>query len=92
MAVSDHKKDPDAVLDYTFDWSDWLTPIGDTIQSVMFLVDPSLTVVNSTHDATKAVVFVSGGVVATLAATSDLKTHTGVVTYNGIQTNLVRTP
>lgn len=26
-------KDPDANLDYTFDWSEWLAPIDDTILS-----------------------------------------------------------
>ena len=30
MSVATFKKDPDATLDYTLDWSQWL-PTGDTI-------------------------------------------------------------
>lgn len=32
-------KDPSAVLDYTFDWTDWLTDITDTIATATCSVD-----------------------------------------------------
>lgn len=58
-------KDPDAVLDYPFDWSDYLAPIADTIVSAVFVVDGTpggLVVVSSSNDATSATAIVSGGV------------------------------
>ncbi len=36
--------------------------------------------------------FVSGGVVSTLSDTSTIKTYVGIATYNGMLTNLVRSP
>lgn len=33
-------KDPDAILDYIFDWEDWLQ--GDTISSSTFTISPSV--------------------------------------------------
>ncbi|WP_398493375.1 hypothetical protein [Variovorax sp.] len=57
------EKDPNAVLDYAFDWAAWLTLNGgDTIASVEFVVDPSLTVVDFGFDGTTATVWLSGGV------------------------------
>lgn len=55
------KKDPDAVLDYTFDWGPWLAPIVDTIVAVTWLPDAGLTVGSSSFTATTATAFVSGG-------------------------------
>lgn len=31
------KKDPDATLDYPFDFTDWLTDIGDTISAALVI-------------------------------------------------------
>lgn len=64
MATS-YKKDPNATLDYTFDWGPWLTPLGDTISTVEWLPDAGLTVVSSTHSTTTATAVVSGGTVDT---------------------------
>ncbi len=55
-------KDPDATLDYEFDWSDWLTPLADTIASVEFVLSDGLTSVSESHTTTTATIFVSGGV------------------------------
>jgi len=63
--VTTFKKDPDAVLDYTFDWSLYLTPLSDSISTVSFIADSPLTTSNPTHTATTATCFVSGGVVGT---------------------------
>lgn len=59
MAV--FKKDPNATLDYTFDWGPYLTPIADTIATATFLPDTGLIVTNPSHTNTTAVCFVSGG-------------------------------
>jgi hypothetical protein len=56
-------KDPNAILDYTFDWTPYLTDLGDTIASVAWVLDASLAKVNETHDTMHAVVWVSGGTV-----------------------------
>lgn len=63
MAI--RKKDPNAVLDYTFDWGPWLLPLGDTISTVAFTTDPGLTVDSSSHTTTTATAIVSGGVADT---------------------------
>jgi len=55
-------KDPDATLDYVFDWDDWLTPLVDTIASVEFVLSDGLTSVAESSTATTATIFVSGGV------------------------------
>lgn len=65
--AADFIKDPDAVLDYIFDWSDWL-PNGDTIISSEFVISPGLTIgpgPNGGPDqyftTTNATVWLSGG-------------------------------
>lgn len=55
------KKDPNAVLDYEFDWSAWLLPISDTISTVAWVVTSGLTVESSSNTTTSATAFVSGG-------------------------------
>lgn len=57
------KKDPNAVLDYTVDWTDWLTPVADVIVSVEWVPSTGITVVSSSNTSTTATAFVSGGVV-----------------------------
>lgn len=54
-------KDPNAVLDYSFDWAAWLAPLGDTIESVEFVLQPPLTETGSSFTPTEAVVWVGGG-------------------------------
>jgi hypothetical protein len=56
------EKDPDATLDYAFDWSAWLAlNPGDSIASAEFIVDLTLTVVDQAFDATTATAWISGG-------------------------------
>lgn len=52
-------KDPDAVLDYTFDWTQWLA--GDTISNSTWNVPAGLTSTGSASTATSATVWLSGG-------------------------------
>lgn len=56
------EKDPDAVLDYSFDFGPWLTPLSDAIQSAVFILDSPLVNETEAVAATTAVVWVSGGV------------------------------
>lgn len=53
-------KDPDAVLDYMFDWSDWLAS-GETITDHTITGETGITVDSSTESAGKVTVWLSGG-------------------------------
>ena len=53
-------KDPDAVLDYGFDWSDWLQD-GETISTSSWTVPTGLTEVGDSNTTTATKVWVSGG-------------------------------
>lgn len=56
------ERDTNAQLDYAFDWSAWLAlNPGDQIASAQFIVDPSLTIVQESFDATTATVWLTGG-------------------------------
>jgi hypothetical protein len=52
-------KDPDAKLDYGFDWATWLG--SDTISSSSWTVPTGLTKVSDTNDTTTTTVWLSGG-------------------------------
>lgn len=58
-------KDPNAILDYTFDWTVWLADVGgDTILTKLLILDAPLVEVSSNIvGGTKVVVFISGGTV-----------------------------
>ena len=60
-----HIKEPDEVLDYTFDWSDWLTEISDTISSDTVTVESGLTEDSNSNDTTSVTVWVSSGTAGT---------------------------
>lgn len=57
-------KDPNAVLDYTLDWSDWLEPASDTIASVAVAVT-GVTLDHTTNNGTSVTIWISGGTVGT---------------------------
>lgn len=59
-------KDPDAVLDFSWDWSDWLSPISDTIASQTFQLSG---ITKDSHSQIGGVVtaFLSGGTAGALA-------------------------
>lgn len=69
-------KDPEAILDYMIDWTDWLA--GDTIVSAVWTIPAGLTVVTDSHDNTTTTVWLSGG---TLGTTYTGKVH--IVTSAG---------
>lgn len=53
-------KDPSAVLDWGFDWTDWLAS-GETIIDHMITGETGITVDSSTESAGKVTVWLSGG-------------------------------
>ena len=61
-------KDPNATLDFIWDWSAWLGAT-DTIASHTFIAETGLTINSSSNTATTATVWLSGG---TLAETYDV--------------------
>lgn len=59
--TTNYTKDPQAKLDYGWDWSAWLGT--DTISTSTWTVDPAGPVLsNATHDGTKTTVWIAGGV------------------------------
>lgn len=61
MAVfKDHKKDPDADLDWIFDWNDWLAEF-ETISSVTFFTDPGITPHDPANTQKTATIWLAGG-------------------------------
>ena len=57
-----YRQDPDAVLDYTFNWSDWLDG-SDELASHTIDAEDGITVDSSSHTATAVTVWLSGGTV-----------------------------
>jgi hypothetical protein len=70
--------DPQAVLDYTIDWSSWLD--ADTITAVSWAVPSGLTLASSSFSTTAATAWISGG---TLGASYLVTCH--ITTTNGRQ-------
>lgn len=60
MAATDHKKDPDAVLDWVWDWNEWLDE-GETITTSTFIPSVGITVDSETNTTKTATVWLSGG-------------------------------
>lgn len=60
-------KDPNDKVDYAVNWSRYLSRVGDTIQSSTWpVITPAgLDVLATTHDGTRAVIKVDGGVAGT---------------------------
>ena len=56
-------KDPDAVLDYTIDWSDWLD--SDTISTSTWTVASGITKDSDTNTTTTATIWLSSGTAGT---------------------------
>lgn len=53
-------KDPDAVLDYVFNWADWLAA-GETISTSSITVESGITKNSESNTTTTATVWLSGG-------------------------------
>ena len=74
--MSSYLHDPNAVLDYMVDWSDWLGT--DTIASVTWTVPTGITKTSQTNTTTTATAWMSGGSVG-----SDYALGCKVVTAGG---------
>jgi hypothetical protein len=71
------RHDPDAVLDYTIDWSQWLGD-GETIAASTWDVPAGLTEVDESETTTATSVRVSGGTAGTMySVTNHIVTSTG---------------
>lgn len=60
MPLNSFKKDPDSVLDYAFNWNEWLES-GENINSHVITVDDGITKDSSSNSSTAVVVWLSGG-------------------------------
>lgn len=74
-------KDPDATLDYSFDWGPWLGT--DTISTSTWVADSGLTIVpaSESFDNTTTIVFISGG------TAGEIYTVKNRITTNGSRTD-----
>lgn len=64
MTTFDARKDPDATLDYIWDWTAWLAE-NETISSVTWIVPDGITEDTTTNDDTTATIWLSGGTAQT---------------------------
>jgi hypothetical protein len=62
--VTQYLKDPDAVLDYVFDWSPWLAD-SETITAHTLTVDDDLTLDSHSVDGTSVTAWLAGGTART---------------------------
>jgi len=60
LTLQNPLKDPSAVLDYVFDWNEWLAT-GETITDHTITADTGITVNSSTESDGKVTVWLSGG-------------------------------
>lgn len=58
--MTTYQKDPDAVLDYRWDWSPWLAD-GETITASQVIVPSGITANSNSNDTTSATVWLAGG-------------------------------
>lgn len=71
-------KDPNATLDYSQDWSDWLSPISDTITGTpVWTLGAGLTKISQSNTTTSASAFISGGVIGSKEPVACKITTTG---------------
>lgn len=54
-------KDPDAILDYTIDWTAWLDDLSDTIASRTIVAQSGIVCDSSTISGKKVIMWLSGG-------------------------------
>lgn len=75
-------KDPDARLDYIFDWTEWLGTAGDVITLHEVLVSsPELVVESAFHDDTTVTIWLTGGVVYKVYSVT-CRIHTSAGRFN----------
>lgn len=62
--MADFTKDPDDVLDYSFDWSLWLAT-NETISTSTWILSPGITQNSATNTTLISTVWLSGGTAGT---------------------------
>lgn len=73
----DDIKDPEAVLDWRWDWSQWLDD-GETITDSSMIVSAGLVLDSSSYSPTSATAWVSGGTQGTsYSVTNHIETSAG---------------
>lgn len=78
-------QDPNAVLDYVFDWSGWLAA-SETISTSTVTVGTGLTENSESNTTTKATVWLSGGTAGTTySVTNKIVTNQGRTDERTIQ-------
>jgi len=78
-------KDPDSILNYTFDWDD-VVEAGDSIVNSSWDISTDLSITASSYDADTTTVFISGGVLNTrYDVTNRITTANGLVDDKTIQ-------
>jgi hypothetical protein len=60
VVIPVYPKDPDAVLDYIWDWADWLAP-GETIVTSEFIVSAGLDLQSDGSSSNTATAWLAGG-------------------------------
>lgn len=60
MSLKKFVQDPDEVLDYTIDWSEWLAE-GDTITAATSTPDAGITVDSTSFTVNSTTIWISGG-------------------------------
>ena len=71
-------KDPDAVLDFTVSWAEWLAEAEDTITSSTWTAEAGITIDSDSNTTTTATVWLSGG-----TATERYRVTNEIVTVGG---------
>ena len=64
MIAKEYFKDPDAVLDYGFNWVDWLET-GETISNSIWTVPTGITEDSTAYSNTATTIWLSGGTLNT---------------------------
>ena len=73
-----YRKDPDATLDYTIDWTRWLA--GDSIVSSTWSVPSGMTQANAAYTTTSATIWLAGGTIGHIYnVTNQITTNFGRV-------------
>lgn len=70
-------KDPDAILDYSIDWTEWLADVSDTISTATVTVS-GITKNTSSNTQTKVTAWLKGGIASQMpSATFQIVTAGG---------------
>ena len=83
--IQTFRKDPDAKLDYGFDWSDWLAA-GETISTSAWTIAAGLTEESTETGSTSTKVWLSGGTDGdTYTVTNTIETSAGRIDERSFQ-------